>query len=209
MTHLAKEFRNILAFLAVNRNETIILSSAVLLLTFASYHPVWNYWFSSFFYYAIIPVVVLLLLKKNPLDFGLGLGKIRIWGPYVIVICLLCVPILIAASYLGDFRSYYTKENYNFLGYCLEIAVYLIGWEYIFRGFLLFGLKEKLKEASILVQMIPFVLLHFGKPELETISTILTGILFGYVAYRGGSFWPAFLIHLFINVFFLAIVNLN
>lgn len=206
---MAKEFRNILAFLAANKNETVILVSAVLLLTFAEYHPVWNYWFNSLFYYAIIPVGVLLLLKKNPLDYGLGLGKVRIWGPYVIVICLICVPILIAASYLGNLQSYYTKENFEFLRYCLEIAVYMIGWEYIFRGFLLFGLKEKLKEASILVQMIPFVLLHFGKPELETVSTIFTGILFGYVAYRGGSFWPAFLIHLFINIFFLAIVNLN
>jgi membrane protease YdiL (CAAX protease family) len=77
----------------------------------------------------------------------------------------------------------------------------------MFRGFLLFGLKEKFKEGSVLLQMIPFALLHLGKPELETISTIITGILFGYVAYRGKSYWPAFIIHLFINVFFVALIN--
>jgi membrane protease YdiL (CAAX protease family) len=49
--------------------------------------------------------------------------------------------------------------------------------------------------------------MHLGKPELETVSTIFTGILFGYVAYRGKSYWPAFFIHLFINVFFLALIN--
>jgi CAAX protease family protein len=55
--------------------------------------------------------------------------------------------------------------------------------------------------------MIPFALLHLGKPELETISTLFTGILFGYVAYRGKSFWPAFIIHLFINIFFVTLIN--
>ncbi len=56
--------------------------------------------------------------------------------------------------------------------------------------------------------MIPFVLIHFGKPELETLSTIITGLYFGYIAYRGNSYWPVFIIHLFINVFFVAAVNL-
>jgi membrane protease YdiL (CAAX protease family) len=55
--------------------------------------------------------------------------------------------------------------------------------------------------------MIPFVLLHLGKPELETISCLFTGILFGYIAYRGKSFWPVFLIHLFINVYFVWLIN--
>jgi membrane protease YdiL (CAAX protease family) len=77
----------------------------------------------------------------------------------------------------------------------------------MYRGFLLFGLKEKFKEGSILLQMIPFALLHLAKPELETLSTLVTGILFGYVAYRGKSFWPAFIIHLFINVFFVTLIN--
>jgi uncharacterized protein len=60
-----------------------------------------------------------------------------------------------------------------------------------------------------LIQMIPFALLHLGKPELETVSTLITGILFGYVAYRGRSYWPAFFIHLFINVFFVALINIK
>jgi uncharacterized protein len=56
---------------------------------------------------------------------------------------------------------------------------------------------------------VPFVLVHLGKPELETLSTIATGILFGYIAYRGKSFWPALFIHLFINIFFVGMVNLR
>jgi len=98
-------------------------------------------------------------------------------------------------------------ENFDFSVYFLTSCVSLSASEFIYRGFLLFGLKEKFKEGSILLQMIPFALMHLGKPELETVSTIFTGILFGYVAYRGKSYWPAFIIHLFINVFFLALIN--
>jgi membrane protease YdiL (CAAX protease family) len=160
-------------------------------------------------YYAILPVlVVLLVLRRNPLDIGLGPGNIRIWGLHVLITCLVAVPILLGTSRFAPFQSYYKVEDFNFLSYVFENCIYLLGWEYIFRGFLLFGLKEKFREGSILVQMVPFVLLHFGKPELETLSTIVTGIYFGYVAYRGNSFWPAFIIHLFINVFFVAVVNL-
>jgi membrane protease YdiL (CAAX protease family) len=55
--------------------------------------------------------------------------------------------------------------------------------------------------------MVPFVLLHLGKPELETLSTIPMGLYLGFVAYRGGSFWPAVIIHVFINISFRALVN--
>ena len=55
--------------------------------------------------------------------------------------------------------------------------------------------------------MIPFAILHFGKPEIETISTILVGIYFGYVCFRGNSYWPAVLMHLYINIGFRIIVN--
>jgi membrane protease YdiL (CAAX protease family) len=55
--------------------------------------------------------------------------------------------------------------------------------------------------------MVPFVLLHLGKPEIETLSTIPTGLYLGYVAYRGNSCWPAVIIHIFINILFLILVN--
>ena len=97
--------------------------------------------------------------------------------------------------------------KFNILPYFLTNFVLLLAWEFIFRGYLLFGLAKKFGEASVLIQMVPFVLLHIGKPGLETLSTIITGILFGYIAYRGKSYWPAFIIHLFINVFFVLLVN--
>jgi membrane protease YdiL (CAAX protease family) len=108
---------------------------------------------------------------------------------------------------MPSLQKYYNMEKFSFLSYFLTSSVSLAASEFMYRGFLIFGLRDKFKEGSILIQTIPFVLLHLGKPELETISTLFTGVLFGWVVYRGNSFWPAFIIHLFINIFFVALIN--
>jgi len=206
---LNRELRSVSSFLAANKSEVVVLAFAALMLTLANYRPLWNHWSSSLFYYLLLPISMVRIVCRNPLDFGLRMGRVKAWSPYVAVACLLMAPVLIAASRFASFQTYYVRDNFDLVQYAARESVYLLGWEYMFRGFLLFGLKERLKEASILVQALPFVLLHFDKPELETVSTIATGVLFGYIAYRAGSFWPAYFIHLFINVFFLALVNLT
>ena len=205
---LREELKEIYLFLKADWNEAVVISTACLVLTLHRYHPILDDWFISLLYYVLVPLIIIVLIGKNPLDFGLRLGKIRIWGPYVAITCLLAVPILYATSRSAAFQSYYRIENFDFAKYSLNYLVTLFASEFLFRGFLLFGLEEKLKEQSIFVQMIPFVLVHFGKPELETVSTIITGIYFGWICYRGKSFWPAYLIHIFINIFFVAAVNL-
>ena len=204
-----EELGAIALFFKRNYREILIICLATLFLTLAGYHPLGPPWISSLIYFAVLPLLtILLVLRKNPLDFGLRPGNVKVWSFYVVVTVIVAAPILYFASRSSTLSGYYTVANFNVATYSIQTLVYLFAWEFIFRGFLLFGLKGKLKEASILVQMVPFVLLHLGKPEIETISTIITGIYFGYVAYRGNSYWPAFIIHLFINISFLVFVNI-
>jgi membrane protease YdiL (CAAX protease family) len=190
------------------RSEITVVAFGMLFMVLHEYHPIGKEWLSAFFYYGIFPILVLIIvLRKNPLHFGLGWGSPRIWWPYVAVFWAVGAAILFAASFNPSLKEYYIDADFNIVYYVFTSCLSLFAQEFMFRGFLLFGLKDRLKEGAILVQMVPFVLVHLGKPELETISTIVTGILFGFVAYRGRSFWPAFLIHIFINVFFVGIIN--
>ena len=77
----------------------------------------------------------------------------------------------------------------------------LIGWEFFFRGWILFGYAEEFGEHALWLQAVPFALAHIGKPEVETLSTIFGGFLFGLVAWRTKSFLYPFLIHWFIFTF--------
>ena len=205
---VTKELKEIRQFLSRNYSEFIIISCAALFLILGEHHSLVSRWFDAIVFYALLPLLsIVILLRKNPLDFGLRIGNYKIWLVHVIAACFVAFPILIIASRFNSLEEYYTIEDFFLLRYFLEITAYQISWEFIFRGFLLFGLKEKLKEGSIIVQMVPFVLLHLGKPEIEVISTIPMGIYFGYVAYRGNSYWPAVVIHLFINISFRVMVN--
>jgi hypothetical protein len=212
MAHFLKdELDAIGQFLKRDGREIILVTAATLFLTLDYYQPIGGErsdWLSPLFYYGIFPLlVIVLVLRKNPLEFGLRWGSPRVWGYYTIVICLVGAAILYAFSGNSSLRSYYQHGDFHFLYYSLTTCLSLAASEFMYRGFLLFGLKAKFKEGSILLQMVPFALLHLGKPELETLSTIITGILFGFVAYRGKSYWPAFIIPLFINIFFVGLVN--
>ena len=202
------ELRALYDFLRRYIREVIVTCIATLCLALNEYHTIRPEWVSALVYYAIIPILsIILLLRRNPLDFGLRLGNWRLWGIHLAVVVILGLPILYAASRMPSVAEYYTQEEFRLVSYSLEIVAYLFAWEFILRGFLLFGLKEKLGEASILVQMVPFVLLHFGKPEIEMVSTIIMGIYFGYVAYRSNSCWPAVLMHIYINIMARVFVN--
>jgi membrane protease YdiL (CAAX protease family) len=205
-----EELGGIWQFLKKNGSEIVIVAAATLFIVLHEYHPIQNEWLSVFLYYGVFPIlVIIIVLRKNPLDFGLRWGSPKIWWLYVGVTCVIAAAILYASSFSTSLQDYYRQADFNLFTYFLSQCMSLSASEFMYRGFLLFGLKEKFQEGSILLQMIPFVLLHLGKPELETISTIITGILFGYIAYRGKSFWPAFIIHLFINVFFVGLINLR
>lgn len=192
-----------------NGRELLVICSAVLFLTLAQYHSFGEYWADAVVLYATLPLaVILLLMRRNPADFGLRPGNWRLWCAYVAVTCLAACPLLFAFSKVDSLNTYYSLHDFDIQSYLPRIIVYLTAWEFLFRGYLLFGLKDRFKEASILIQMVPFVLLHLGKPEIETLSTIPMGIYLGYVVYRGNSFLPAVVIHIFINVLFRIFTNM-
>ena len=74
----------------------------------------------------------------------------------------------------------------------------MAGWEFIWRGYTLFGLKDKFGYYAIFIQMIPFVILHNGKPPLETFSSILGGLGLGVLTYMTRSVFYCIIIHFFV-----------
>ncbi len=159
--------------------------------------------YRSFLLYGIVPLVCLCMLtRKSPLRLGLGLGDVRFWLPASLLYLTVALPILFwGATQSSSVASFYSPENDIDWGrYLLGTTLYMLGWEYLFRGFLIEGLRKDMKEGAILLQMIPFTLLHLGKPEVEVYSCIVSGLVWGYICYRGKSFWPAFLMHMTVNV---------
>lgn len=152
-------------------------------------------------YYGLVPLLFgILVLRKSPTELGLGLGNYRFWIPTSLLFIVIIIPIIYISFELQSMQQAYYQKDFDFQEYIIETLLIMLGWEFILRGFLLGALRDSLKEGSILVQMIPFTLLHMGLPGVVTYGCILSGLVFGYLSYRGESFWPSFIVHMVINV---------
>ena len=162
------------------------------------------YWFASEFviYFLLLLPVILFLHRRSLRSFGLGAGDWRFGLKISLIFYLVMLPILWVVSATPEFQAVYPHahsvrgEWTLFLIYESAFVLYFIGWEFIWRGYVLFGLLRHTGAAvAVLVQMLPFVILHFGKPLPETFGSIAAGIALGALSVRTRSFWYAVIIH--------------
>ena len=50
-----------------------------------------------------------------------------------------------------------------------------------------------------MVAVVPFVMIHIGKPDLEALSTLGGGLVFGWLNWRTGSIWASAAYHVAIQ----------
>ena len=85
-----------------------------------------------------------------------------------------------------------------FIPYEISYGVYMFCWEFFFRGFMLFGLERRFGNYSILIQTIPFAVMHYRKPFPEAVGSIFAGLLLGFMAFETRSFIYGAAIHWFV-----------
>ena len=137
-------------------------------------------------------------------DWGLGLGDWRSWGPLVLIVTVvLGISIPFAAWLDPSFIEFYPRHPAAKQGdvlalaqYQLSIGIFMFCWEFLFRGFMLFGFARALGPLSaILLQAFPFYVLHARKPETELIASWFGGVIAGWFAWRSKSCWPTAILH--------------
>ena len=150
--------------------------------------------------YLVIPMLIILLLfRQKPAEFGFGWGDWRAGLLLTLGAILLIAPILWLVSRGGSSMQDYYQRMLSGLPWTTLLD--LFGWEFLFRGWLLFGYARKFGADAIWLQAVPFALAHIGKPEIESLSTIFGGFAFGWVAWRTRSFVYPLLIHWFVASF--------
>lgn len=191
-------------------NLFAVVGISTLVLVLERYYPIPLHFpkATELIYYLLIPLAAgLLFFRDMPWDYGIRIGNWRA----SLVLTTLCLAVMAALIYwsssMPEFQSYYRMTSIDWPDLLLNTALYMFAWEFIFRGYMLFGLEKSIGRNAIFVQAIPFVLLHLGKPFLETLSCIPSGFIFGYVAYRTRSFLPCFIIHLGIYVMMIVFTN--
>jgi membrane protease YdiL (CAAX protease family) len=183
---------------------TITIAST-LLLTVDHYQRLtaYKYWDRLILYLFIPLAFVLFIFRENPRCYGLTLGDWKAGLIITLAGILIMAPII---WYLGkndpSMTNYYKSRV---VGLPWTTFLDLIGLEFFFRGWILFGYARKFGPEALWLQAAPFALAHVGKPEVETLSTIFGGFAFGWVAWRTRSFLYPFLIHWFIASFVILV----
>ena len=162
--------------------------------------PFSQHWNSLSIYFAI-PLITLAILKQRPSTWAINFRGWQHWLRPCALYLAIALPLIMVGNINAGMKDYYHTAPGHWPSYIATTAIYLLGWEYFFRGFLISSLRKHFREGAIVIQMIPFTLLHLGKPDIEVASCIISGIVWGYICYHARSFWPAFFMHLIVNIF--------
>lgn len=183
----------------------VISIAATLLLIFDHYRRITaDKYLDRMILYFVIPLaLVLFVFRENPKVYGFALGE---WKPGILLTLLgvaLTTPVIYYLA-RGDANTQKYYAN-SVIGLPWTMFMNIFGWEFFFRGVLLFGYARKFGHDALWLQAVPFALAHVGKPEIETFSAIFGGFAFGWVAWRTKSFVYPFLIHWYISTLIILV----
>lgn len=138
----------------------------------------------------VLPALAVKLVFRERLrDYGMGLGITLRTGW---TLALLAPVFLLVAWRASTDPQILAKFPINpqagtsaamFALHATTYFLFYVGWEFHFRGFLLFGLRSSVGDVNaVLIQTLASALLHIGSPASETFGAILAGLLWGALA---------------------------
>ncbi|MDM8003580.1 MAG: CPBP family intramembrane metalloprotease [Bacteroidota bacterium] len=88
-------------------------------------------------------------------------------------------------------------------------ALYLLGYEVLFRGVLLFGLTRSLGPVpAIIISTLLYSAAHLPKSKTETVASIPFGVVLCILTLYSGSIWIAFIAHM-VNCITMTLTAIN
>lgn len=167
--------------------------------------------FSSPSWQIFAPAVVVLIgslytmrsSERSLSEWGMSVGDWRWWLPRVGLAAMIMIPAVWVALQIDPvlLKFYPTwkparSELDSLLIQQLGIGIDMLGWEFLFRGFLLFALARRGDiHLAIWLQCFPFFLLHGDKPYFELALSSVGGLVSAWFCWRARSFYPLFLLH--------------
>jgi membrane protease YdiL (CAAX protease family) len=172
------------------------------------------WFFSSFVLYMIVPLILSFALRLPfTRGYGMGLGDWRAGLKVSGLFLLVMLPAAFIASKTAAFNNAYPLAGSGaytlappggkgqvsvplFVMYELGYCAYFVGWEFMFRGWMVNGLLTKFgRPGAVLIPVGAFAIMHLGKAEPEALGSIIAAVALAILALRTRSFWYGFLVH--------------
>jgi hypothetical protein len=182
-----------------------------------------SFWAGALLLVGVPALLIKRVFKHRLADYGLGPPAPGRWRLALLSAGLLLV--LGLPAFLMGARDEATRCTYPLYrgGFhdIKEILLYELGYfpsflgiEFIFRGFLLFGLyhawRSRAKEGerrlpgfgyyAILLSMLSYTAWHLGTPVPEQWGALVWGLAAGTIVLATGTVWPIIIVHWLLNV---------
>jgi membrane protease YdiL (CAAX protease family) len=148
------------------------------------------------------------LFHERIRDYGLRIKGIGRHLRTYVVLYAIAAPLILAFSFTAAFQEKYPFYHPPAGG---SLWPYLYAWwalywfqfcalEFFFRGFLVHGLAPRLGWAAIFAMVLPYNMLHYGKPMPEALAAIVGGIVLGTLSLKTRSIWWGAALHISIAI---------
>lgn len=167
-------------------------------------------WWSAFRvlgYFVIPAAVAVFAFKERLVDHGLETkGFLEHAWIYAISYVVVLVAVILVARNDAHFQTYYPFYDHasrswaDFWMWEVLYAAQFFSLEFFFRGFWLRSMKPSMGSYAIFAMVVPYCMIHFGKPFLETMAAIVAGVVLGTLSMKTRSIWSGFLIHVSVAI---------
>lgn len=160
----------------------------------------WSGW--RFFGYVVLPMLAIALMPGERIrDYFISFKNFlkHLWI-YVGLFALVFPAVIVAAQADSFLRTYpfyklANRSSFDFWAWQAIYALQFLSLEFFFRGFILKATAPRFGSGAIFVMLVPYCMIHFGKPMIETLAAIIAGTVLGTLALRTRSIWGGVLIH--------------
>ncbi len=162
------------------------------------------YWAIVVIFFYVVPATlcIKLVFRERVRDYGLHFQGSH--ARNYIPLYLIAAPLIIAFSFTAAFQEkypfYHPPAAHSLWPYMYAWwALYwlqFVALEFFFRGFLVHGLAPRLGWAAIFAMVLPYNMLHYGKPMAEALAAIVGGVVLGTLSLKTRSIWWGAALHI-------------
>jgi hypothetical protein len=149
-----------------------------------------------------IPIIVF-VFRGSMINYGFSGNNLAKSILYWIPLAVLCILLSYRFSRNERYLALYPQIRVSEWSVRLVAAsawswiIYLVGYEFLLRGFLLFSCLGSFGMwPAILINICLYTLFHLHKGIIEAVGSLFVGFLFCYLAIFLGSFWIALFTHI-------------
>lgn len=149
--------------------------------------------------YTLVPVAYARVAGQSVRGYGLSLRFIRNETLLIALIAPVALVIVWLASTdqrFLDTYPFYGGDGWSLIVFEAAYGATFVALEFFFRGFLVFAGQPVLGIHAVPVMAFAYCLLHLGKPMPEALSSLIGGLILGYLALRLRSILAGVVAHL-------------